>query len=423
MKRLLPLALAAAMEDMGKNPTREPATCGNPVLGTRDGTQGAAADDQYAARHNPFVYFHSILDPPGRCSAHVKPLPPIADDLASVATTPNFSFITPNLCNDGHDATPCVGTNVDGTKEGGLIAADKWLAKYVPLILDSPAFKQDGLLMVTIDESGDIGTPAGATACCNEPAGLNTAMPGMVGPGGGRIGTVLLSPFIQPGSVSHTPYNHYSALRSLEDLLGITTHLGYAGQPGLVAFGDDVFNRPPAPAPVAATPPTSAPPAGPAASPAGSPPPPPAPPPPPPPADPSPAPAGSGPVPMPGPIAPGDAGSLGRAVPLRLRVASGVPKRLRLTTLRRLLGGRGVTLRVRLTGSDRLTTGLRGELRRAGRVVATTGMERTFRGGVGRLRLRPVRGASLRPGAYRLTVVGTHEKEAVVRRSRVLTVR
>src|SRR6202041_4038334 len=38
-------------------------------------------------------------------------------------------------------------------------------------------------------------------------------------PGGGDTGTVLISPLIKPGTVSGTYYNHYSTLRTLEDLL------------------------------------------------------------------------------------------------------------------------------------------------------------------------------------------------------------
>ena len=37
-------------------------------------------------------------------------------------------------------------------------------------------------------------------------------------PGGGDTGTVLISPLIKPGTVSSTYYNHYSMLRTLEDL-------------------------------------------------------------------------------------------------------------------------------------------------------------------------------------------------------------
>jgi phosphatidylinositol-3-phosphatase len=54
--------------------------------------------------------------------------------------------------------------------------------------------------------------------------------------GGDRTGAVLLSPFLEPGTISNTPFNHYSLLRSLEDIFGIDGYLGYAAQPGLVGF-------------------------------------------------------------------------------------------------------------------------------------------------------------------------------------------
>jgi hypothetical protein len=68
--------------------------------------------------------------------------------------------------------------------------------------------------------------------------------------GGGDSGAVLISPYIKPGTVSNTYYNHYSLLRSLEDIFGITSggiggtgHLGFASQPGLAPFGSDVFTN------------------------------------------------------------------------------------------------------------------------------------------------------------------------------------
>jgi hypothetical protein len=47
---------------------------------------------------------------------------------------------------------------------------------------------------------------------------------------------VLLSPFLKPGTVSNTPFNHYSLLKSLEDIYNTGAYLGYAGQPGLLSF-------------------------------------------------------------------------------------------------------------------------------------------------------------------------------------------
>ncbi|HEX5438846.1 MAG TPA: alkaline phosphatase family protein, partial [Gemmatimonadaceae bacterium] len=220
------------MEDMGKDPSREAATCGHVAIGARDHTNRASRGDQYADKHNPFVYFHSIIDSPV-CQTSVVPLAGLQQDLMDSATTPNFVFITPNLCHDGHDA-PCV----DG-EPGGLVSADRFLRRWVPRILQSPAFRADGLLIVTFDEASS----SDATACCNEQPGPNSKAPGGTGPGGGRIGAVLVSPFITPGTRSTTPYNHYSMLRSIEDIFSLP-YLGYAAPPGLASFGPDVFTHP-----------------------------------------------------------------------------------------------------------------------------------------------------------------------------------
>jgi hypothetical protein len=217
-------------EDMAASST-EPKTCRHPAVGAADMSQAAKPTDQYATRHVPFVYFHSIIDRP-ICDTNVVDLSALQSDLTKVSTTPSYSFITPDLCSDGHDK-PCV----DG-RPGGLVSVNDFLQTWIPRILASPAYKQDGLLIVTFDEgSGD------ATACCNEQPSPNLAPGGQngnSGPGGGRTGTVLLSPYIKPGGVNNTPYNHYAMLRSVEDIFGLS-HLALAGQAGLKPFGNDVF--------------------------------------------------------------------------------------------------------------------------------------------------------------------------------------
>ena len=224
------------MEDMGKDPNRERPTCGHPPLGARDHTMFATAADKYAAKHNPFVYFHAIIDDRARCDAHVVSLDLLPRDLQALETTPNYVFITPNLCNDGHDPE-CI----DGSP-GGYPAIEAFLRKWVPLITASAAFKQDGLLVITFDESEGDG-PEGSTACCAEkPLAGAHRLPGVLGPGGGRIGAVLLSKYIKPGTVTRVPYNHYSLLRTVEDIFGLG-HLGYAAEPDLQSFGVDVFTR------------------------------------------------------------------------------------------------------------------------------------------------------------------------------------
>jgi hypothetical protein len=71
----------------------------------------------------------------------------------------------------------------------------------VPIIMAAPAYRDGGLIVITFDEGSD------AAACCGETSGIspphpNVALPGKTGPGGGRIGAVLLSPLIRPGTVS-----------------------------------------------------------------------------------------------------------------------------------------------------------------------------------------------------------------------------
>jgi phosphatidylinositol-3-phosphatase len=213
--------------------------CRHPAIGAHDETQEAKQGDQYAARHNPFVYFHSIIDSPA-CAQNDVPLDRLAGDLRSERTTASYSFITPNLCNDGHDE-PCVTG-----EPGGLTSADVFLRIWVPRITRSPAFRAGGVLIVSFDEAENEGPDPDASACCDQPQFPNTLNNGgpVPGRGGGRIGTVILSPFVKPGSITQTPYNHFSLLRSVEDLFGLD-HLGYAARPELRSFGADVFGAGP----------------------------------------------------------------------------------------------------------------------------------------------------------------------------------
>jgi phospholipase C len=215
------------MEDMASN-------CEHPAANSFDQTQTATAQSQYAARHNPFVYFHSLVDS-GQCAANDVPLTQLDSDLSSAASTPNLAFITPDLCHDAHDSSCADGG------PGGLPAADSFLQTWVPKITGSPAWAEGSLLIVTFDEA-DTGD---ASSCCGETPGPNSPNPGGTtqGNGGGRIGAVLLSQYVQPGSTDATPYNHYSMLRSIEDIFGLG-HLGFAAKSDLQPFGADVYNAP-----------------------------------------------------------------------------------------------------------------------------------------------------------------------------------
>jgi len=139
-----------------------------PTGSTAQPNPGSAnATDQYVPKHFPFPWFESILQS-GDCDpAHIAnlfdPTNGLYHDLQTEATTPAFSWISPNNCSDGHDAV-CHGNNLSGgfadpntpnapvNYTGGLYAADLFLEHVIPEIEASPAFKDGGLIDITFDE-------------------------------------------------------------------------------------------------------------------------------------------------------------------------------------------------------------------------------------------------------------------------------
>ncbi len=182
----------AYVEDLDKG-TPAKASCRRPGSNAVDDTTHARPGDGYATRNNPFVYYHSLLDL-GDCDANDGPLARLDQDLQTVKTTPSYSYIAPNLCNDGSES-PCV----DGSA-GGAPAADAFLAAWVPKILASPAYKADGLLIVTF-------------------AGSAVPQPDPLKPV--RNGTLLVSKWATAGSSDEVAYDPYSLLRSVQDLFAL----------------------------------------------------------------------------------------------------------------------------------------------------------------------------------------------------------
>lgn len=234
------IAWKGYMENMDAQPGTRPA-CSNPfVTGTPTRFE---ADPDYKDKHNPWAYYHSTFDQDAYCQAHVVPLGyldaegqpqgQLVTDLESVSTTPSYSFLTPDQCHDGHDA--CASNGNDA-----LAGADQFLKAFVPAIMASPAYQQDGLIVILFDEgTSDL-------VCCGEKKAPNLSstsdngypIPGPVADGGGQTGAILISPRIAGGSVDAVnQFNHYSYLRSMEDLFGLT-HLGYAAATGLKTFQD-----------------------------------------------------------------------------------------------------------------------------------------------------------------------------------------
>ncbi len=150
--------------------------------------------DNYAMKHNPFIYFKSIRLDPNRCNNDVVPFTQLSTDLAA-GTLPNFMFITPNLCNDAHDCD--------------LSITDYWLNGL--LVKLQPALDSTGqpyLIIITWDEG------QGDHSCCGLPPQA-----------GGRVATILISPQAKSGFQDATPYSHYSLLKTIEE----SWHLEFLG--------------------------------------------------------------------------------------------------------------------------------------------------------------------------------------------------
>lgn len=173
----------------------KPANCVSPDPGE---PSTSAQPGGYAASQNPFAYFHSLLDL-GDCSAYDLPIDQLGKDLGKAEKTPSYSFIAPTPCNAG-----AVGQCPAGATEGAA-GADAFLAAWVPKILASPAYKADGVLIVTFSS---VNPPA-----ADAPAPTGDPL---------RTGALLLSPFVTPGGTDSAAYNPYSLLRSSEELFALS---------------------------------------------------------------------------------------------------------------------------------------------------------------------------------------------------------
>jgi hypothetical protein len=197
--------------------TGKAANCVHPDADVTD----APPPGGYAAARNPFVHFHSLLDL-GDCATNDVPLEQLPTDLRKAEGTANYSYVAPTPCDSG-----AAGQCLPGSAEGAA-AADAFLAKWVPQILASHAYKEDGLLIVTF---GAAGPAASEVALAPTPADDPL-----------HVGTLLVSRFAPPGSTKATALDPYSLLRSTEDLFGLE-HLGLAAQGKTASFAPELLGE------------------------------------------------------------------------------------------------------------------------------------------------------------------------------------
>ncbi len=235
----------AYVEGIDNGGAGQPTSCRHPGPGEADGAQVPLPGDPYETWRNPFVYFHAIVDGP-ECAERDVGLEQLSLDLKKEASTPSLSYIVPSACHDGGEA-PC-----EPGAPAGLAAAQPFLEATIAAIEASPAYKKSGLIAITSAQARQDTPEPDTSACCGTPEYPNLPAPEAVPPvngpvkesgGGGRVGMLLLSPFVEAGTVDETGYyNHFSFLLSVGELLGVTPPPGYAAEPSLTAFDSTVFN-------------------------------------------------------------------------------------------------------------------------------------------------------------------------------------
>lgn len=148
----------------------------------------------YVVRHNPETYYTQVRTP---CATDNVPMGVNASGSGNnfytaitSGTLPQFSFVTPDLNNDMHN--------------GSIATADAWLDGWMQTILNSTMYGEGKTaIFIVWDE--------------DNPTTSNNLIPGIV-----------VAPSVPAGTTSGTNYNHYSLLRTTEEMLGITTYLGNA---------------------------------------------------------------------------------------------------------------------------------------------------------------------------------------------------
>ena len=147
--------------------TSTEAGCPHPATGATDANHAVNGSNEYVTWKNPWVYFHSIVDGTECAKADVG-LSALTQDLRSESSTPTLSYVAPSPCDDGSD-TPC-----RAGASAGLAQADAFLKTVVPKIEASPAYQDNGLILITFDEAPQSGPNWSTGSCCDQPTFPNT---------------------------------------------------------------------------------------------------------------------------------------------------------------------------------------------------------------------------------------------------------
>jgi hypothetical protein len=273
------LTWRAYVEDMESGGAiGQPFRCRKPTLGGPDSAIPGPGD-QYANWRNPVVYFSAIAEGE-ECEKHDVGYELLTHDLQYKKATPSLSLIFPDACHSGGEleCEPGAPKGAQGITEE--------LKTLVPTIMASPAYEEGGMILITSAQAPQAGDNADPSGCCLAPAypnlvaaGIQPAAPpsttetstteASTSPastteaaseleeeaepteyteesvvetgGGGKVGLLMISPYVEAGKVEEFEYaNHFTLLKSLEKMFGVEP-LGYATEETVPILSPSLF--------------------------------------------------------------------------------------------------------------------------------------------------------------------------------------
>ena len=150
----------------------------NVPLNCYTGSTASGGEDgsgTYARKHEPAISWTSVSRNSSKCAR-------ITDFSHFSPTTGNLWFIAPNLCNDMHDCS--------------IARGDTFLKGFLPKIMNSSVWSSSVIFLTWDEGSTSIG-------------------------GGGKVATVVISPYAKTGYRSSTSHSHYSLVRTIDDAWGM----------------------------------------------------------------------------------------------------------------------------------------------------------------------------------------------------------
>jgi hypothetical protein len=159
-------------------------------------------DGKYAPRHNPAVYYTDLSN----CATNDVPLgttgnSALLKDFSSESTAPAFSYVTGNLCDDMHGTTGCSASTL-------ITKGDTWLSDWIPKITSTPVYKDNDTVIFLVWDEGAGGTVG--EQCYDNTTDQSCHVPALV-----------IAPSVTAGTVVSTQFDHYSWLKTTEQLLGL----------------------------------------------------------------------------------------------------------------------------------------------------------------------------------------------------------